>query len=163
MSSAVGRVLQWFSDWRRYCALLVLIFLVRAVFVLSVLAPFEGWDEYQHLAYVAYVVEHGRSPVLHEQNEVPRSLYPTLVRYPHSKLALDQLGHLGALSYDAFWETGGGPRVAPDAGAIPLYQAQHAALYYRLVAPIYAMLADRGDLVAALVRAVGDVGRFRPE
>ncbi|MCZ6681917.1 MAG: hypothetical protein O7B26_01960, partial [Planctomycetota bacterium] len=64
MRRYVTWMVRQFSNWRRYCALLAVIFLVRGIFYLSVLPPFEGWDEYQHLAYVAFVAENGRSPVL---------------------------------------------------------------------------------------------------
>ncbi len=144
----IASVIRWLAVWRRFCVLLTILFISRAAFVLSVLPPFEGWDEYQHLAYVAFVVERGQSPILHEQAEVPRSLYADLVRYPHSKLAVEQLGHIGAVTYEAFWESETTPAVQPGAGGLILYQAQHSALYYRLVAPVYSLVSGADGILA---------------
>ncbi|MFQ5423441.1 MAG: hypothetical protein ACE5F9_05610 [Phycisphaerae bacterium] len=127
------------STWRRFCVLSALIFLVRGMFVLSVLPPFEGWDEYQHLAYIAFLVEKGRDPVL-KQSRVPRSLYPAIVAYPQARFAVDQVGGLGALSYEDFWKADAAPAVARDAPSLPLYQAQHAPFYYQLMTPVFRML-----------------------
>ena len=139
MRRMMSRIRTGLSNWRRFCALSAVIFLVRGMFVLSVLPPFEGWDEYQHLAYIAFLVEHGRDPVLKE-SRVPRSLYPTIVAYPQARFAVDQVGHLGALSYKDFWKADAPPAVARDAPSLPLYQAQHAPFYYRLMTPVFRML-----------------------
>jgi hypothetical protein len=142
-------LVRWLSDWRRFCTLLLSIFLARAVFVLSVLPPFEGWDEYQHLAYIAHVVEKGESPVWGEGDQVPRSLYATLVRYPHCKLSMEQIGPIGARGYDSYWD-GDRPSVRPDAGPVPLYQAQQAPLYYWLAAPLFRLFCTPDDALAAI-------------
>lgn len=120
--------------------------------VLSVLPPMEGWDEYQHVAYIAHWVERGRAPVLHLDSTVPRSLYPHLARYPHPELALEQLGGLGARSYEEYWRLDAPTAPPPDAGPILLYQAQHPPLYYRLVAPVYRWIGVERylELVTAL-------------
>ncbi len=146
----------WLSNWRRFCALMTLIFIVRGMFVMSVLPPFEGWDEYQHLAYIAFLVEEGRSPVLGDGNDVPRSLYPALVRYPQCNAGVDQLGRIGALSYDEYWRSSSPPRVREKAGRVPLYQAQQAPLYYLLVTPAYRIWSGEDDILTlmTLLRAV---------
>ncbi|MCZ6698737.1 MAG: hypothetical protein O7D94_07400, partial [Planctomycetota bacterium] len=150
MRRYLTRMVRPFTDWRRYCALLAVIFLVRGIFYLSVLPPFEGWDEYQHLAYVAFVAQNGRSPVLRE-SMVPRSLYPALVKYPHAtKFAQNQTEHIGTRSYKDFWVSDTVPTVSPSARDIDLYQAQHASLYYRLVAPIYRWLWKADDPLIAI-------------
>ena len=123
----LSTAVQWFSDWRRFCTLLLLVFLVRGVFLLSILPPFEGWDEYQHVAYVAYLVEKGCRPVLGDGNEVPRSLYAGLVQYPHPRLAIEQLERIGAREYGIFYN-GGPPTARMDGKPIVLYQAQQALL-----------------------------------
>jgi len=144
------RVVRWFAGWRRFCALLTLIFLVRGVFVLSVLPPLEGWDEYQHVAYIVFLLENDRPPVLHKDNAVPRSLYKELVKYPQCDLAIQQLRGIGALRYDDFWRAAAAPVVSKNPPKLRLYQAQQSAFYYRLVAPLYAWLSERGGLLAAL-------------
>lgn len=140
----------WLSNWRRFCALMTLIFIVRGVFVMSVLPPFEGWDEYQHLTYIAYLAEEGRAPVLGEGNDVPRSLYPALVRYPHCDACIDQIGRVGALDYDAYWESRSPPHVREDAPRVLLYQAQQAPLYYWLATPAYRLLSGEDNTLALM-------------
>jgi len=144
-SSWVG----WFACWRRYCALLTVLFIVRGAFVLSVLPPLEGWDEYQHVAYIVFMEETGRSPVFGE-DRIPRSMFEDLVRYPHGKLAAEQVRGVGALTYEEFWEAERPPTVVADPSHPRLYQAQHSALYYRLVAPLYSLLAERWGFLAAV-------------
>lgn len=145
-----SQTVRWFSSWRRFCALLTLIFLVRGVVVLSVFPPLEGWDEYQHVAYIVFLLENDRPPVLKEGNDVPRSLYGDLVKYPHGEFALEQLRGIGALSYEAFWQADSPPAVPSDPPSIRLYQAQQSSFYYALVAPLYAWLSARGGLLAAM-------------
>lgn len=144
MRTSILRTLGWLSRWRPFCALVALIFVVRGVFFLSVLPPFEGWDEYQHLGYIAYLVENEDPPVL-LKSHVPRSLYPAVVRYPHAPFAIDQLRTIGAVSYLDYWNRTDPPTVAPDAPSIKLYQAQHAPLYYRLAGPVFRRLWDPED------------------
>lgn len=146
----------WLGDWNRFCALMIALFLARAVFLLSVLPPFEGWDEYQHIAYVAHWIEHGAPPV-HGEANVPRTLYPALVRYPQPKLAVDQIGAIGAMEYHAYWErlASGGrpPEVLATAPDIPLYQAQHPPLYYQLIVPLFRGQLDPDRIGHAIARA----------
>lgn len=139
MNGRVSQFLTWLRNWNRFCALMIALFLTRGVFLLSVLPPFEGWDEYQHIAYVAHLIEHN-SPPVHGEATVPRALYPALVRYPQPKLAVDQIGAIGAMDYQAYWKriaAGGATEVRATAPDIPLYQAQHPPLYYQLIAPLF--------------------------
>lgn len=155
MNRRVTRLLTWLGNWNRFCALMIALFLARAVFLLSVLPPFEGWDEYQHIAYVAHWIEHGAPPILGE-SPVPRALYPALVRYPQPKLAVDQIGAIGAMEYHAYWEriaAGGSTEVRATAPDIPLYQAQHPPLYYRLISPLFRGLLDPDRVGHAIARA----------
>ena len=145
-----SRFIGWFSNWKRYCALLTLLFIVRGVFVLSVLPPYEGWDEYQHVAYIEFLLENGRSPVLHKDSNIPKSFYADLVKYPHAELALDQIRAIGAMSYDDFWAAEQTPGVRPNAPDRHLYQAQHSSFYYQLVAPLYRLLSRHGGILAAV-------------
>lgn len=149
MIHVLSRGVGWFACWRRFCALLTVLFVVRGVFVLSVLPPLEGWDEYQHVAYIVFMEETGRSPVFGE-DRIPRSMFEDLVRYPHCDFAIEQVGGIGALTYEAFWKSESPPAVTADPSQPPLYQAQHSALYYRLVAPLYSLLAQRWGFLAAV-------------
>lgn len=119
---------------------MALLFIIRGALFLSVFPPFEGWDEYQHIAYVQFLIENGRPPVLGADDDVPRSLYPALVLYPQSALAVEQLRGLGTLDYSDYWASESRPALRHPAPRLPLYQAQHAPLYYRLVAPLFRML-----------------------
>lgn len=148
-----GHLSGWIDSlaaWRRYAALMAALFIVRGLFLLSVLPPFEGWDEYQHLAYVQFVLENGRSPSLHKDSKVPRSLYSELVKYPHSEMGAEQLRAVGARSYAEFWQTGRAPPVRTNAPDICLYQAQHSGFYYRLVSPFYAWLVKHGGFLCGV-------------
>lgn len=128
---------------------MVVIFILRGLFVLSIFPPFEGWDEYQHIAYIEYYLEHGEPPIFNDST-VPRSLYPDLVQYPHCAAGADQIRRVGALSYDQFWAAKEPPTVLPGAPSIGLYQAQHASLYYRIVAPIYGRLKSNAGILTAI-------------
>lgn len=144
--------MRWFAEWRRYCALLGLLFLLRGLFLLSVFPPWEGWDEYQHVAYVAYLVENDDPPILLE-SRVPKTVLRALLRYPHGKFALQQVRQFGGVSYDEFRQLEDPPPVAADQPSIGLYQAQHSPLYYRLMAPVFRHLWNERDplpLIAAL-------------
>ncbi len=137
-NSSLLSIVQYFGAWRRFSALCVCLFLARAFFVLSVYPPLEGWDEYQHIAYVEYLLKHGEAPVFNDGNYVPRSMHALLVEFPHSANAVDQVQFIGGVSYETFWSLDAPPAVNEEAPPIRLYQAQHSALYYRLVAPLYA-------------------------
>ncbi len=147
MRQAAARVYNLLCEWRWFCALLVTLFLVRGLFVLSVLPPYEGWDEYQHIAYIEHLAQTGRAPVLHE-SQVPPTLHPELARYPHSRLGADQVRRIGGLPYDEFWRAENPPSPPPEARPLPLYQAQQAPLYYRLMLPLYLKLKAAGGLLA---------------
>jgi len=149
MIRTLSRWVGWFASWRRFCALLTVLFVVRGAFVLSVLPPWEGWDEYQHVGYIVFMEETGRSPVF-GKDRIPRSMFEDLVRYPHSRLAIEQVGRIGALTYREFWESDPRGAVAADPSRPRLYQAQHSALYYRLVAPLYSFLAGRWGFLAGM-------------
>lgn len=146
MIRASRRVVSWFGEWRRYCTLLALLFLARGVYLICVLPPFEGWDEYQHLAYIIHLVEQGRAPDLADAPTVSRSLYPALVAFPQCEKAREQLALIGVKTYDEFWRDGAPPSVRPDAPDVLLYQAQHPSLYYRLMTPIVRCFRHNGDV-----------------
>ncbi len=119
-----------------FSLLLIAVFSCKALVYLSILPPFEGWDEYQHVAYIAYLEEHHERPVLHRA-DVPRDLLRRVARYPAPKYMLDQIGQTGAVGYAAFFDHGfPGVHYHPDSHGIELYEAQQGSLYYRLMLPI---------------------------
>jgi hypothetical protein len=134
--------------WWIVAGLLIAAFLARGPLYLSVLPPFEGWDEHQHLAYIAHLDQTGSIPVM-DQSVVPRGLRPLMVSVPHSASGAEQLRDWGVLSYADYWD-------APpptDAHLEPssssrLYQAQQPPLAYVLVMPIWRALKTPRPLEA---------------
>ena len=163
--------------WKRIRLLLVALVACRGLVWLCVLPPFEGWDEYQHVGYVQHVAETGEAAILGETN-APRSLLVAQAEFPQSPIGRESLRPFGLRDFSTYWTT---PRDAshavpgsPDV-AIPLYQAQHGSLYYRIAAPFYALaggvdhlkvsvgvlrLLNLGFIVAAVWLALGVVGRL---
>lgn len=137
---------------RRLRLAMVGLVLARGLVDLCTIPPFEGWDEYQHVAYVVHVAETGR-PAVVGKDDVPDSLLRAMIpAFPQPRLALEQLdSRLGALDYASFWSRPAadpsGPRTADAAGVrIPLYQAQHSWWYYAMVAPLFEALGGVHDL-----------------
>ncbi len=139
--------------WLWFRMILTGLVLCRGMVLLCVMPPFEAWDEYQHVGYLAYFAETGQRPVL-GQAYVPVSLLSRLHSFPQSQSALRQLGGWGAVDYATFWSRAN--RGEPPAPAsfthapIPLYQAQHGSLYYRLATPLFNVLGGVGDLRKAI-------------
>src|SRR5216684_8021753 len=67
------------AQWKKICLALTLLIVARGVFVLCVLPPFEGWDEYQHIAYIVYIKEQREIPRF-GHSTVPRSMNEMLQR-----------------------------------------------------------------------------------
>ena len=136
--------------WWLVAGLLIAAFLARAPLYLSVFPPFEGWDEYQHLAYIAHLDETGAIPVADEKSRVSLTLRPLVIAMPHSPSGGEQLQEWGALSYADYWNA-----PAPIAGtgrqassSPRLYQAQHPPLAYVLALPIWRALKTAHPLEA---------------
>jgi len=136
--------------WWLVASLLIAAFLARGPLYLSVFPPFEGWDEYQHLAYIVYLDSTGTIPVLDERTRVPLALRPLMIAMPHSASDREQVKEWGALSYADYWTA-----PAPTGGADPrafssprLYQAQHPPLAYALALPIWRALKKAHPLEA---------------
>src|SRR5437762_2809040 len=70
------------AKWKRISLAIALIVVVRGVFVLCVLPPFEGWDEFSHIAYVVYLRETAELPQA-ESSKTPASMAPMVRGYPH--------------------------------------------------------------------------------
>jgi hypothetical protein len=134
--------------WWPIAGLLIAAFLARAPLYLSVFPPFEGWDEYQHLAYVAHLDETGTIPVFGEST-ISLALRPLIRAMPHSQWGGEQVQQWGALSYADYWNSR--EAAEPDGGApapIRLYQAQHPPLAYALALPVWRALWSTNPLEA---------------
>jgi len=137
------------QHWSRFRLLLTVLVIARGVVLLCVMPPLEGWDEYQHVGYIQYVIENGRDPVFGEAC-VPASVLRGVAAFPHGASAIEQIGGHGAVRPAEFWA--GGARPGGD-GALPLvvlYQAQHASLYYRVARPVFEAAGGVNDLRASV-------------
>jgi hypothetical protein len=139
---------------RRLRLFLLGLVLTRGLVYLCVMPPFEGWDEYQHVACVAFTAETGR-PAVFGQTEFPRSLLKEMLpAFPQPRCALGQLdSRLHALSYRDYWArraTGAAlvQTSQPAGEGVPprLYESQHSWWYYALVAPLFRALGGVSDL-----------------
>jgi hypothetical protein len=133
---------------------LIIAFLARAPLYLSVLPPFEGWDEYQHLAYIAHLDETGSIPVFDERLRVPLSLRPLLVAEPHSPAGAEQLRDWGAVSYDEYWNKPRPVLIEPPPSSPRLYQAQQPPLAYVLALPVWRALKTSPLAAIAAIRSL---------
>jgi hypothetical protein len=141
--------------WWCVAGLLVAAFLARGPLYLSVFPPFEGWDEYQHLAYIAHIDESGTIPVF-DESRVPLSLRPLVTAMPHSRWGGEQVQQWGARSYADYWSSGlHGAGAEDEVSSSPrLYQAQHPPLAYLLAAPIWSAMRAEHPLEAIYVLRV---------
>src|SRR5688500_4355884 len=136
-------------SWWLVAGLLIAAFLARGPLYLSVFPPFEGWDEYQHLAYIAHLDEVGTIPVVHETTRVSLAVRPLVLAMPHSLSGSDQLREWGALSYADYWKAPAPPAADRQASSSPrLYQAQHPPLFYALALPVWRALKTTHPLEA---------------
>jgi hypothetical protein len=141
--------------WWMVAGALIAAFLARGPLYLSVLPPFEGWDEHQHLAYIAHLEQTGSIPVM-DESVVPRGLRPLMISVPHSVAGAEQLRDWGALSYADFWNA---PPPADayrePSSSFRLYQAQHPPLAYVLAVPLWRALKTPRPLEAiSAIRAM---------
>jgi hypothetical protein len=144
----MNRILNAFSPgnhFRRFCALLGIFIITRGILYMCILPPFEGWDEYQHIAYIQYLIEENKPPVM-DRAWVSRKLLARLTTYPQPRYMVDQTVATGARDYASFFNSASEivhHRHHPD---IPLYQAQHGSLYYQLVRPLFILSGGINDL-----------------
>ena len=113
--------------------LLVIFLAAHGVLLLTVLPPFEGWDEPQHVAYIQHLIETKEQPVF-PQAKVSRELAARLAVFPHPQSSLDKYGVMAYSNYFSDKLRIGGLAVTGDK---TLYEAQHGKLYYLLVAPLF--------------------------
>lgn len=154
------RLCQWFrvfspsEHWRRYCLLLLCLFVLRGGCLIALTPPLEAWDEYQHLAYIEHLHQHGKVPTLRSAS-VSRLLLREAVKFPQSRSMYEQTHGTGARQYEAFWNLGP-PEYLSNHGEIGLYQAQHGSVYYQLALPVYRLAGgvDNLRLSIAVLRAL---------
>jgi dolichyl-phosphate-mannose-protein mannosyltransferase len=129
-------------QWKRITLALTLLIIARGVFVLCVLPPFEGWDEYQHIAYMVYIKEQRKLP-RYGHSTVPKSIKDMVGRYPHAPYDADHMGPggWGAKTYSEFWAAEQND-VAKELQPIPLYEGQQMPLYYVLATPFWALFSS---------------------
>ncbi len=133
-----------YYSWKRLSLLGAALIFFQGCLLIGLLPPLEGVDEYQHLAYIVFLLEEGRSPVL-GVDTVPVSLLRQMREYPLPEHAIRQTSSWGMLGYDRFWRQQGRPvDAAREGGPVALYQAQHPPLYYRVMAPLYRLLLPLG-------------------
>jgi hypothetical protein len=141
-------------SWWIVAGALIIAFLARAPLYLSVLPPFEGWDEYQHLAYIVHLDESGTIPVFDERLRVPLSLRPVLVAEPQSPAGAEQLREWGAVSYDEYWNKPRPALIEPPPSSPRLYQAQQPPLAYMLALPVWRALKTSPLAAIAAIRSL---------
>ncbi|AMV39991.1 DUF2142 domain-containing protein [Planctomyces sp. SH-PL62] len=124
---------------RRFGALLAALVIARGVVFMAALPPFEGWDEYQHVAYVEHLRDGGRTPVVGE-TRVPSAVMAEAVKFPQPGSAVrDGLSGAGGVGYQQFWADRRSGAVRPFRDeSVFMYQSQHGPLSYRLLQPVYA-------------------------
>ncbi len=137
--------------WRRMRLLLVALVVCRGVVLLSILPPFEGWDEYQHVAYVEHMRQTDRAPIAGQTTVAPEFL-SELVKFPQPEVvSKDKLREAGAVDYSTFWNhhgSNGRIRSSEDVQSHPvlLYQAQHSPFFYRLAVPLFVAMGGVQNL-----------------
>ena len=133
--------------WRRICVAIALLVLFRGVFVLCVLPPFEGWDEYQHIAYIVYLRENRELPRF-GKSLVPQSIKGLLKRYPHPSNDSAQTAPRGwgTRTYATFWTPV--QEEPTEVEPVPLYEAQQPPLFYLLALPFWSTFSRISDVAA---------------
>jgi len=115
----------------------------------ALLTPtYEGWDEYQHLAYFEHLRTTGRPPSLGE-SFVPQRIFDDLVKEPAPEALKTQAPDVGVRTYAEYWVE---PPVRAARVRVPLYEAQHSIGYYRLLTLTYDPLANNPFLAVRALR-----------
>lgn len=125
--------------------MLGIFIVVRGILYLCILPPFEGWDEYQHVAYIQYLIEKNKAPLI-DQAVVSRNLLARLAAYPQPQRMVDQIRSTGARNYESFYNSNSEILFNNNHPDISLYQAQHGSLYYQIVRPLFILSGGINDL-----------------
>lgn len=126
------------AQWKKICLAITLLIIARGVFVLCVLPPFEGWDEYQHIAYIVYIKEQRELPRW-GHSKVPRSMKDMMERYPHPDYDYEHTGPggWGTKNYQNFWVSDYNHIGVREPQPLSLYEGQQTPLYYLLALPFW--------------------------
>ncbi|QWR77631.1 hypothetical protein [Candidatus Magnetomonas plexicatena] len=95
-------------------------FIAHGIVLLCILPPFEGWDEYQHVAYIQYMTEQGQTPT-YGPSKVSKDLLKKLVAFPQPELMVKQTNSTGAKEYATFYKDKSAPQYNKDHPDILLY------------------------------------------
>lgn len=133
----------------KYIWILGLFVLARGLLILCLLPPLEGWDEYQHIAYIQYLLEKKEIPVLGEAT-VSETLLHQISKLPQPHFMVKQTASTGALDYKDFFNNSSSPSYHENHAKISLYQAQHGALYYLLMKPIFSFVGGNNNLILSI-------------
>jgi len=129
--------------WKKITIALTLLIIARGILLLCVLPPFEGWDEYQHIAYIVYIKEQREIPRF-GYSTVPQSMKEMLQQYPHAPYDYAQTGDTqgwGTKTYDEFWISEHND-IVKDVDPVPLYEGQQMPLYYLLALPFWTLFSS---------------------
>lgn len=114
-------------------ALILSFFFLRGLNVAAVQLPFNGWDEFAHMAVVVHVKKHGAMPT--PDDTIAEELLPFVQAHAHPWLSYTQVKPWNATLYPG--GVCGSDLQIPEGGdLIKLYQAQHGGLYYHLQAQL---------------------------
>lgn len=129
---------------RIFSILIVAFILLRGINLSIIQMPFEGWDEYQHLAVADYIVVQGNKP--NYGDYVPYKMYEFLTRHPHPPASAMQLSRIGAKNYhNKVWNDKDKKWVDShdlETSKPRIYQAQHGPIYYYVVAGLRTLGTD---------------------
>jgi len=114
------------------------LFFLRGLQIQCLYPPLEGPDEYQHIAYMVYLIEEHKIPEFGKAM-VPKSLYPHLLANPHCNYDWEQTHGIGCLRYKDFYNQQ--PQQTEDPN-IRLYEAQQPPLYYIIFSPVFSWMAN---------------------
>jgi 4-amino-4-deoxy-L-arabinose transferase-like glycosyltransferase len=121
---------------------------------MCIIPPLEMWDEYQHVAYIAYLHDTGKMPVLNS-TPIPHALLRQMLQLPQCPGVIQQVGPHGEVGYADYW-SGRRPPLDLRGLKLPIYESQHPPLYYWMMGTIYAVAGGSTNLIAsvALLRGI---------
>ena len=133
---------------QKFLVVLLMLFLVKGVVIAFVHPPFSGHDEVAHYAYLQFVAEDRRLPIIPDLEpwRIEREL--TAGTEPHDKMPSDLWKYCRFVTQD--WQPGcqGSDRQLnavyainyPTMGIFPggwVYTSNHPPLYYLIMTPVY--------------------------
>jgi hypothetical protein len=138
----------------RVVKLLVMIALACRGIGYSLLTPtYEGWDEYQHVAYFEHICDRQPLPQL-GKTFVSKRVMDDLVRHPVPNALASQAPESRLQSYSDYWKD---PKPG-DYSRVPLYEAQHGPLYYVAHGGFHALSKDSGFFASTRCLRLANVG-----